>query len=65
MDIASVGGLILALVAILGAMMMEGGKMAQVTQLSAAMIVVGGTAGAVMLLTALNRQRCARFCSLK
>ena len=49
MDIASIGGIILALVAILGAMMMEGGKMSQVTQLTAAMIVIGGTAGAVMV----------------
>ncbi len=54
MDIASVGGIILALVAILGAMMMEGGSMSQVTQLSAAMIVIGGTAGAVMLQFPLN-----------
>ena len=49
MDIASIGGIILALVAILGAMMMEGGKLAQVTQLTAAMIVVGGTCGAVLV----------------
>ena len=49
MDLASIGGLLLALVAILGAMMMEGGKLAQVTQLTAAMIVVGGTCGAVMV----------------
>jgi chemotaxis protein MotA len=49
MDIASIGGIVLALVAILGAMMMEGGNMGQVTQLTAAMIVVGGTAGAVLV----------------
>ena len=54
MDIASIGGIVLALVAILGAMMMEGGKMSQVTQLTAAMIVVGGTAGAVMVQFPLN-----------
>ncbi len=54
MDIASIGGIILALVAILGAMMMEGGKMSQVTQLTAAMIVIGGTAGAVMVQFPLN-----------
>ncbi len=54
MDIASIGGIILALVAILGAMMMEGGKLAQVTQLTAAMIVIGGTAGAVMVQFPLN-----------
>jgi chemotaxis protein MotA len=49
MDLASIGGIVLSLVAILGAMMMEGGKLAQVTQLTAAMIVVGGTCGAVMV----------------
>ncbi len=54
MDIASIAGITLALVAILGAMMMEGGKMGQVTQLTAAMIVVGGTAGAVMVQFPLN-----------
>ena len=54
MDIASIGGIVLALAAILGAMMMEGGKMSQVTQLTAAMIVIGGTAGAVMVQFPLN-----------
>ena len=54
MDIASIGGIILALVAILGAMMMEGGNMGQVTQLTAAMIVIGGTAGAVLVQFPLN-----------
>lgn len=54
MDIASIGGIVLALVAILGAMMMEGGNMGQVTQLTAAMIVVGGTAGAVLVQFPLN-----------
>ena len=54
MDIASIGGIVLALVAILGAMMMEGGNMGQVTQLTAAMIVIGGTAGAVLVQFPLN-----------
>ena len=54
MDFASIGGIILALVAILGAMMMEGGRLSQVTQLTAAMIVVGGTTGAVMVQFPLN-----------
>ncbi|GAA3768586.1 flagellar motor protein [Terriglobus aquaticus] len=54
MDIASIGGIVLALVAILGAMMMEGGNLGQVTQLTAAMIVVGGTAGAVLVQFPLN-----------
>ena len=54
MDIASIGGIVLALVAILGAMMMEGGNLGQVTQLTAAMIVIGGTAGAVLVQFPLN-----------
>ncbi len=54
MDIASIGGIVLALAAILGAMMMEGGKLSQITQLTAAIIVVGGTTGAVMVQFPLN-----------
>ena len=49
MDIASIGGIALALIGILAGMMIEGGSIAQITQPTAAMIVVGGTAGAVML----------------
>jgi chemotaxis protein MotA len=49
MDFASIGGIIIALVAILGAMMMEGGNIGQVTQLTAAIIVIGGTMGAVLV----------------
>jgi chemotaxis protein MotA len=49
MDIASVAGIVLALLGILGGMMIEGGQLAQITQPTAAMIVIGGTAGAVML----------------
>ena len=49
MDIASIGGIALALIGILAGMMIEGGSIAQITQPTAAMIVIGGTAGAVML----------------
>ncbi len=49
MDLASVGGIALALIGILAGMMIEGGSIAQITQPTAAMIVIGGTAGAVML----------------
>ncbi len=48
-DLASVGGLLVALVGILGGMMLEGGKLKEVLQPTAAMIVFGGTFGAVML----------------
>src|ERR1700753_2207597 len=49
MDIASIGGILLAVIGILAGMMIEGGSIAQITQPTAAMIVCGGTAGAVML----------------
>jgi chemotaxis protein MotA len=49
MDIASIGGIVLAIVGILAGMMIEGGSIGQITQPTAALIVVGGTMGAVML----------------
>src|ERR1700735_146857 len=49
MDIASIGGIALAILGILAGMMSEGGSIAQITQPTAAMIVFGGTVGAVML----------------
>jgi chemotaxis protein MotA len=48
-DIASVCGIALALLGILAGMMIEGGSVAQLTQPTAALIVLGGTTGAVML----------------
>jgi chemotaxis protein MotA len=54
MDIASVGGILLAILGILGGMMIEGGSIAQITQPTAMMIVLGGTVGAVMLQFPLN-----------
>ena len=49
MDIASVGGIVLALLGILGGMMIEGGNPMEIVKPTAFMIVVGGTAGACML----------------
>jgi chemotaxis protein MotA len=54
MDIASIGGIALAIIGILAGMMMEGGSISQITQPTAAMIVVGGTIGAVMLQFPMN-----------
>jgi chemotaxis protein MotA len=54
MDIASIGGIALALIGILAGMMIEGGSIGQITQPTAAMIVAGGTAGAVMLQFPMN-----------
>ena len=49
MDIASIGGIIVAILGILAGMMIEGGSIAQITQPTAALIVIGGTTGAVLL----------------
>ena len=62
MDKASVGGVLLGLVGIIGGLLLEGGTVSQILQPTAAMIVFGGTAGAVLVqfpfsvvLTALGR----------
>jgi len=54
MDFASVGGVLLAIVGIVGGLMIEGGSIAQITQPTAMMIVLGGTMGAVMLQFPMN-----------
>src|SRR6267154_3385462 len=48
-DKASVGGVLLGLFGIIGGLLLEGGKIAQILQPTAAMIVFGGTAGAVLI----------------
>src|SRR5215467_892975 len=50
-DFASLGGLVLAIGGILAGLMMEGGKILDVAQISAAIIVFAGTFGAVMVTT--------------
>jgi len=49
MDFASIGGIVVAILGILAGLMIEGGSIAQITQPTAALIVIGGTMGAVML----------------
>lgn len=49
MDKATFGGLLLAAAGILGGMTIEGGKISQILQPTAFMIVLGGTIGAVMI----------------
>jgi chemotaxis protein MotA len=49
MDLASVIGLVVAIGMILAGNAIEGGKIAQIAQPTAAMIVIGGTVGATML----------------
>lgn len=53
-DLASLGGLLLAVGGILGGLVMEGGKVKDVSQVTAAIIVLSGTIGAVMVTTPLN-----------
>jgi chemotaxis protein MotA len=48
-DKASIAGLLIGLVGIIGGLLLEGGKLSQILQPTAAMIVFGGTAGAVLL----------------
>ncbi|MGA2136246.1 MAG: flagellar motor protein [Bryobacteraceae bacterium] len=50
-DLATVGGLALAVTGILGGLVMEDGRVRDVAQVTAAIIVLGGTIGAVMVTT--------------
>ena len=58
-DLATLGGLALALVGILGGLVLEDGKVKDVAQLTAAIIVLGGTLGAVMVTTPMGLLRSA------
>jgi chemotaxis protein MotA len=49
--LATIGGLVLALGGIVGGLLLEGGKIRDVAQITAAVIVFGGTFGAVMVTT--------------
>jgi len=49
LDKASLGGIILALGGVLAGLLLEGGNLGQIVQPTAAMIVFGGTLGAVLL----------------
>jgi len=53
-DFGSLGGLLLAFGGILGGLVMDGGKINDIKQVSAGMIVFGGTIGALMLTTPLG-----------
>jgi chemotaxis protein MotA len=52
-DFATIAGLILALGGIIAGLLMEGGKIQDVAQVTSALIVLGGTIGAVMITTPL------------
>lgn len=49
MDKSSIGGVLLAIVGIVAGLLMEGGHLSQILQPTAALIVFGGTMGAVLL----------------
>lgn len=53
LDFATIGGLVIAFGGILGGLIMEKGKVSDVAQVTAAIIVLGGTLGAVMVTTPL------------
>ena len=50
-DIATCCGLVLALFGIVGGLVLEGGSLKDISQVTAAFIVLGGTLGAVMVTT--------------
>jgi chemotaxis protein MotA len=52
-DFATIGGLVLALGGITAGLLMEGGKIQDIAQVTSALIVLGGTLGAVMITTPL------------
>jgi len=54
LDFATIGGVALALAGILGGLTLEGGKLRDIAQFTAAMIVLGGTCGAVFISTPLS-----------
>jgi len=56
---ATIGGLTLALVGTLGGLILEKGKVQDVAQVTAALIVLGGTLGAVMVTTPIGVLRSA------
>lgn len=53
-DLVTIAGLVVAFAGILGGLLMEGGRIKDVAQITAAMIVLGGTIGAVMVSTPLH-----------
>ncbi|MFN3324605.1 MAG: flagellar motor protein [Bryobacteraceae bacterium] len=65
-DIATLGGFLLAAGGVVGGLILEGGRIADIAQQTAAMIVLGGTLGAVLVSSPLAtiRGACRRFGSV-
>jgi chemotaxis protein MotA len=53
-DLASFGGIALAVIGIVGGLLFEGGRLTDISSLTAAVIVLAGTIGAVMITTPAN-----------
>jgi chemotaxis protein MotA len=53
-DFATIGGLTVAVGGLIGGLVLDGGKVSDVTQVTAAIIVLGGTLGAVMVTSPLS-----------
>lgn len=53
-DFATIGGIVVALGGILGGLVLDGGRIGDVAQITAAFIVLGGTFGAMMIGTPLS-----------
>ena len=53
-DLATIGGLVVAVGGILAGLVLDGGKVLELIQVNAALIVFGGTLGAVMLTTPMS-----------
>lgn len=58
-DVATIGGLVLAVGGIVGGLVLEKGSVKDIAQFTAALIVLGGTAGAVMVNTPLETLKTA------
>lgn len=53
-DLATIGGALVALIGIVGGLLLEGGQIKDIVQITAAIIVLGGTLGAVMVNTPMS-----------
>jgi chemotaxis protein MotA len=53
-DFATLGGIVLAIGGVVGGLLMEGGRLQDIAQITSALIVLGGTIGAVMISTPLS-----------
>jgi chemotaxis protein MotA len=68
-DFATLGGIVLAVGGLVGGLLLEGGRLQDIAQITSALIVLGGTIGAVMITTPLSvliraaRQLCTVFFS--